>query len=186
MHWILRGILPQLFPYGRDGVNSCAITEKQGEYEDAQAEIESAIRLNPLSAEPHRTMGRILVDLGKYSEAVEAMKEALSLCPNDPTIGIVMARLAEAYFHLGEYEQAAQWSRKALRGAIAPRLWGRATLLAALGHKGDTDGAKRVLTEMLAQRPEFSLAFIRENYPNTQPDAVDRYVDGLRKAGVPE
>jgi len=159
---------------------------KQGDYEEAQAEIETAIRLNPFSAEPHRTVGRILNDQGKYSETVEAMNEALRLCPNDPAIGIVMARLAEAYFHLGDYDQAVLWSRRALRGAIAPRLWGRATFLAAMGHKGDMDGAKRVLTEMLAQRPEFSLSFTRKHYPITLPEAVDRFVDGLRKAGVPE
>ncbi|MHA1108010.1 MAG: hypothetical protein ACTSQV_02720, partial [Alphaproteobacteria bacterium] len=89
-------------------------------------------------------------------------------------------------FHLREYDEAAEWSRTASRQPVAPRLWGRVVLLAALGHKGDSEGAKKALEDMLPRRPDFSLSFIREHYPLNIPKAVDHYVDGLRKAGVPE
>jgi adenylate cyclase len=159
---------------------------KMGDYEEARAEIEKAIQLNPFTSEPYRSIGRILNDLGKYEEAAEAMERAIEVCATDPLSGILMARLAEARYHLGEYDTAIDWSRKALRSSMAPRLWGRVTLIAALGQKGEREAANKVIDELLAYRPEFSLSFTRTHYPIKIPEAIERYVDGLRKAGIPD
>jgi adenylate cyclase len=155
-------------------------------YEEALVEAEYATQLIPLGAEPRQILGRILVDLGRFSETIEAMQEALRVNPNDVSIGIVMARLAEAHFHLGDYDKAVYWSREAARQSKAPRMWGRVTLIAALGHRGDADGSKAELENMLEQRPEFSLTFVRQHYPLDIPEALERMISGLQKAGVPE
>ena len=104
----------------------------------------------------------------------------------DHLTGMLMARLAEAKFHLYEYDEAVDWSRKAARQAVAPRMWGQVTLVAALGQANDTDGARQVLQDILKHRPNFSLAYVRDHYPIKYTEAVEHLVDGLRKAGVPE
>jgi adenylate cyclase len=158
----------------------------RGDLEEAKAALDKSFQLNPLIVDARLTIGRILVDLGQFSEAVEAMQQTLQLCPNDPKIGIAMSRLAEAYFHLSEYDKAIEWTRRAYRQIMAPRMWGQVTLLASLGYTGDLDAAGTILKDVLARRPKFSLSFVREHYPLKISEAKEHLIEGLRKAGVPE
>ena len=77
-------------------------------------------------------------------------------------------------------------ARKGLRESVAPQLWGRAVLAAGLAQLDDIAEARRVMTELVSRRPEFTLGFTREHYPQTNPEYMDHFIDGLRKAGVPE
>lgn len=158
----------------------------RGDYEEAAAELEMAVRLDPLHIRAWLLLGRTLLNMGSFSDAVTKMNETVRLCPKDPMIGIAMACLAEAHFHLREYNQTKDWSQRASRRAATPRMWGRAAYLAALGHSDDTDGAEQSLQDTLETNPDFSLALVREHFPVQIPDVIEHVVDGLRKAGVRE
>ena len=70
--------------------------------------------------------------------------------------------------------------------AFPPPRFGRASLIAALGHLGRIDEAQPALAEAQSIRPEFSISFLEKNLPLEDDDYMAHYVDGLRKAGVPE
>ena len=61
------------------------------QYEEALAEYDKAIRLNPQDAEAHFHRGNALRALGRYHEAVAAWEEATRL---DPWIAITMRAAA--------------------------------------------------------------------------------------------
>jgi hypothetical protein len=46
--------------------------------------------------------------------------------------------------------------------------------------------AKMALQEDLRLNPTESVSFIRGQVPYADPDWLERYLDGLRKAGLPE
>ena len=46
--------------------------------------------------------------------------------------------------------------------------------------------AAHVLDQMIRFRPHVSISFALERFPTTDPDSMDRLLDGLRKAGLPE
>jgi len=48
------------------------------------------------------------------------------------------------------------------------------------------DEAQRYLAEVTRRRSNFSVAFVRTITPFSRDMGIDRYYDGLRKAGVPE
>ena len=156
------------------------------DFKEAVDELETSIRLHPLDCLTHIILARTLLDMGRFSDSLAVAEKALRISPNDPQSGIVMARVAEANFFLRQFEQAAEWARKAMRQSMVPRIWGPAVLVAALGHSGDTEGAENALAELLSERPEFSLGFVRENYPIRIPEHLEFYLDGLKIAGVPE
>ena len=52
--------------------------------------------------------------------------------------------------------------------------------------KGDIAEARQVMAELVSRRQEFTLGFTREHYPQTNPEYMDHFIDGLLKAGVPE
>jgi hypothetical protein len=55
-----------------------------------------------------------------------------------------------------------------------------------LGQLGRLEEAQRYLGEVTRARPNFSVAFVRTMHPFVRDMGVDRYYEGLRKAGVPE
>ena len=120
---------------------------------------------------------------GRAGDSLPHLETAIRLSPYDPNTGSFLVRLADAHFFMGAYEDALQWAKRALR---QPNFqWSRyAVLLAALGQLGRREEARGYLEELLRQRPDFSLAFVRDTHLICDPDDLARYLDGLEKAGV--
>jgi hypothetical protein len=65
--------------------------------------------------------------------------------------------------------------------------WPFAHRVAALGHLGRQIELSNALTELRARKPNFSCAFARERlFYLKDPMHVERYIEGLRKAGLEE
>ncbi len=61
-----------------------------------------------------------------------------------------------------------------------------AILASALGHLGRLDEARRAGGDMLDLKPDFSLSFITRTLPFKNPAHLERFLGGLRKAGLPD
>ena len=59
-------------------------------------------------------------------------------------------------------------------------------LVAALGHLGRAEESKIEAEVLLQHRSDFSCQFLKEQLPLVDTKLVDRFCEGLRKAGVPE
>jgi hypothetical protein len=59
-------------------------------------------------------------------------------------------------------------------------------LIAALGQLGRHHEAQRFLKEVTRERPDFSIAFVRNTHLYGTEEMMARYCEGLRRAGVPE
>ncbi len=155
------------------------------EHDAAIPELEAALELNPSLALAHYGLGAAMVFSGRARESFRHLETAIRLSPHDPNMGSCLVRSADAKYLMADYEGAVEWALKALR---QPNFqWSRyAVLLAALGQLGRDDEAQRYLAELLRQRPDFSVSFVREIHLFSDPGDFDHYLDGLRKAGVAE
>ena len=167
--------------------HSCLASVFMAKREHARAikEGKIAISLNPSSILAHTRLGASLAMSGEYEAAIPVLEMALRLSPNDPDTCIALARLAEAYMGLGRFEAAAENGELA---AAMPRrgIWIHTAHVATLAHAGRVDDAKQALLDLFDRAPNFTCAFLKENFPATDPHLIEVYVDGLRKAGVPE
>jgi hypothetical protein len=59
-----------------------------------------------------------------------------------------------------------------------------AALAAAYGHLGETESARNALRKLLAQKPDFARIAREELGKWNEPELVERFLDGLRKAGL--
>jgi adenylate cyclase len=161
------------------------ILSLQDEHDEAIAEQRLAIDLNPSFALAHHGLATALVRAGRYSEALNECDKAIRLSPFDPYRWAFFATRARALLHLEDYDSAVKWCRKAAR--LTTLFWPYAHLTCALGHLGRKVEAKAALDDLLRMKPDFSPALlwstisIRDNRA-----AYDHYVEGLRKAGLPE
>lgn len=155
------------------------------EHDDAILELETALTVNPSLALAEYGIGAALVFSGRADEAPPHLHRAIRLSPHDPNMGSFLVRLADAAYLTGAFEDAVGWARKALQ---QPNFqWSRyAVLLASLGRLGRTEEAVRWRGEVLDRRPDFSVAFVRDTHLFADPEDFDRYLAGLRMAGVPE
>ena len=154
----------------------------------AIAEDETAIQLNPSSAWAHYSLGGTLLQSGRAEEAISHLHTALRMSPKDTLSSPrVHGRLCAAHLYLKQYDEAVASGREATRrGNISWVAW--ADLISALGHLGRANEARRVHEELKNRHPDITLTltFAREQKNVANPDYKSHYLEGLRKAEVPE
>jgi tetratricopeptide (TPR) repeat protein len=155
------------------------------EHDLAIDELEIALSLNPSLAWAHYSIGASLVFSGRAEEAAPHLATAIKLSPRDPNMGSFLVRTADAHLFMHNYEDSVMWAKKALR---QPNFqWSRyAVLLSALGHLSHLDEANKVLAEVLKEREDFSIKFVRSTHLISDIGDMNHYLEGLSKAGVPE
>ena len=143
----------QLPPMLRDLGVSCMLTGRQREAE------KFFIRLREHAE--HRTLaryylGQVAYQLGKYNNAIQHYRQFLRDRPDDPN---VLARMAMAWFQLGDYARAREACHKAL--LIEPdNLTARHALGCTLLEEGEPNEAVRVFRETLKEHPDHMPSYL--------------------------
>jgi len=156
------------------------------EYSSGLTENEIAIKLNPTFAAAHCGLGDSLAYEGHYKEAMVCFDRAISMSPNDPQLWAFYSYAAQALIFHKEFEKALTYTEHA---SAMPnhQYWTTAHKAVALAHLGRDAEAKQTVQRLLQQNPRFSLKFAREKlFYLKLPEQIELYMDGLKKAGVPE
>ena len=169
---------------------------EQGRFEEAIAERERTLALDPADLNAMMGMGWDYVGLGNYQRGLEIFDEAIRLSPHGPELQYLYHGKSWAYFGLKQYDQAIDWARRAIvAGPSNPFAY--TTLAPALALTGREAEAREVLQRYLALPSSARLrtiAALKTYNARFSGDARDarvleseeRSYDGLRKAGLPE
>jgi TolB-like protein len=157
----------------------------QRRYEEGIAALEHTIELNPSFAQGYFALAFALVWAGREDEAVALSERAVELSPRDPHLWSFHHVRAMAHFSLEELESAAHFARKATRLPNATH-FPQATLLSALGLLGRAAEAEATLTEILERQPAFTLSAARSAFFFANDPYLERFLEGLRRAGLPD
>src|SRR5436189_221120 len=116
-------------------------------------------------------------------EAIAHSQEAIRLSPLDPMMALCLGSMAVAHFTAGRYAQALHYTSEAAR--VRPGFQGSYRLrCASLAHAGRIDEARAFLATVRSEQPHLSLDWIRANVPYQTPELMERFLDGMRKAGL--
>jgi len=150
----------------------------------AVAACRRALEINPNFALAEGALGVILSWRGDYEEAIAHAQKSTRLSPRDPySFGSLSCAIAE--FGAGHYEQAVEWAKQAVETTPEfPRGW--RYLAASLALLGRMEEARAARDQLLRIMPHENIRFVRAILPSDNADRMERFVDGLRKAGVPE
>jgi adenylate cyclase len=156
-----------------------------GRHDDALRRLARAIELNPNSSFAHGYVGVVYAFGGDPERAIENVHEAIRLSPRD--LLMVIWRVVEGWAHLSaeRFDQGAEAARLAIawNASFADA---HAILASALGHAGRLGEARAALDETLRHLPGLTLGDPRLIRPFRRTADRDRFLDGLRKAGLPE
>jgi tetratricopeptide (TPR) repeat protein len=150
------------------------------QYDQAIAECERAVSLDPNAAENFEWLGMVLTWAGRAEEAVKYLHHGIRLNPL-PSASILNF-LAVAYRDSGQYEKAIEASKKALQQQPNYQ-FPYIHMAVSYIRLGREEEARAAAAEILRINPKFSLERYAKALPFTKPVA-DRVLEDLRKAGL--
>jgi adenylate cyclase len=153
------------------------------QHEQAISEARHAISLDPNFAEGYARLGEILNLAGRPEEGLDLVKRAMRLDPHFPPNYLIY--LGHAYYTMGNYEEAIAAMKRALTGN-PDFLHPHRTLAAIFGELGRKEEAQAEVAEVLRINYRASLESQRERIVFYDQTVSERYLKGLRNAGLPE
>ena len=162
-----------------------ALVQTSSYAEAGGAMIDRALTLNPNMTGAWAVGGWTKIYLGEPDKAIEYFARAIRLNPLDPLVPRNHTGIAAAQFLSGRYKEAALSAQNALRQHPndLPLL-----RVAAASHAlaEQITEAQKTIARVCHLDPALRLSRVAELAPCRRPEDVSRYVDGMRKAGLPE
>jgi len=156
-----------------------------GRHEDARRRLRRAIEIDPNSAFARGYLAVSHGFAGDYEETVTHCDEAIRLSPRDPLLIIWPLVKGWAALLTERYDEAINFAAQAAAANPEfPDIY--AVSAASHGQLGNAAAAREALDQLLLRMPALTTGDERLNRPFARADHRERYLDGLRKAGLPQ
>ena len=153
------------------------------EHDKALEVAEQAVAIRPQCVSANGHLGNVLYFYGKPAQAVQSVKRAIRVTP--VYSAWLVDILAASCLAAGDLDGATAAAREALR--LKPDdLDARFVLIGAYQSVGREARAREIAREVLAIQPDFSLTRWAPMQPYRDPTTLERIVDSLRRAGLPD
>ncbi len=160
-----------------------------GNHDQAHFHLEKALTLNPGDIEALVFMSRCEMLSGNQERAVECINEASRFNP----FGKYNWSLVGPYYSMRRYDEAKLMMRAIQNPANMMLVW----MAAVFAQEGNINEARNLVTKFIAiaeeslgslgaPLPQSWLGFVAERWPFKHSEDSEHFIEGLRKAGVPE
>jgi TolB-like protein/class 3 adenylate cyclase len=183
----------QVIETGKDqpdalGIAAYTLSFFTGAHATAAGMIDHALTLNPNSAMAWSCRGWVAAMQDQADPAIEALQRAMRLSPLDPLRWVLFfAGMSFANLVARRFGETIDWADRSLREQ--PRHAGIYRFKAvACAHLGRVEEARECARRALELQPAFTISGMQRTYGAAMctPETLAMYVDGLRKAGLPE
>jgi TolB-like protein len=149
--------------------------------------LDRAVTINPNFAFAWRIRGSMSYLWDAVEKAPACFANALRLDPSDPLNFIALSGLSIAHYFLSHYDEALHWAEQGVMLGPTSIITLRA-LAASAALSGNSRKASSATERILQIAPGTTLASVTAylRQLGMVPQRVDRFVDGLRLAGLPE
>jgi len=156
-----------------------------GEVDIGNAYIDRSLAINPSRSHTWFVGGYVKLWLGDHEAAIERETQAMRLSPNDPQIFNMQAAIACGHFFAGRYEEALLLADASMREQ-PDSVHSTSVAAASAALTGNSAGAAKAMASLRRIMPELRLSNLKDLYPFRRAEDFDRWVEGMRKAGLPE
>jgi TolB-like protein/class 3 adenylate cyclase/Flp pilus assembly protein TadD len=162
------------------GYALCAVRE----VEEGAALLARSKHLDPNLAIAQKWSGWAHLWLGDVDAAIEQFKIGLRLNPLDPRNYHAQTGLAVAHFVAGRNEDASSWATAAIRlqSKFVPAQF---ILAACHAMSGQVQEAREVCARAMQLDPNLNISGVKD-WPYRRPEDIEKFVQALRIAGMPE
>jgi len=156
-----------------------------GSVRESITQCESAIALNPNLASAHYGLGFALALAGRHEGSLASVDRAIRLSPYDPLMHAFLTLRSGTLVNLGRFQEAVDVARDAQRNPNAT-LWAHLHEATALVQLARPDAARAAASRALAMKPDLSMRYVRTMLPHLPEANFAVYLEGMRRAGVPD
>ena len=149
-------------------------------FAEADAEFARAIELDPNEADAWAALSDVAVLAGWIDEGLEHIRKAFRLNPYPASW--YYSTLGQAQYACRDYEAAVE----TLRRDETYRTSSRRFLAASLAQLGRLDEARAEVELFLVGNPHFTTSHWAATEPFRDSAMLEHFVEGFRKAGLPE
>ena len=150
------------------------------EYDQARSFFEMALKSNPHDTWVWADYAWYLMSIGKPTEALERLDSKEIYEPHPPNWHWEIR--GQVLYMLKRYKEA----KSVLERLPGKPFWVKGFLAACCGQLGEAEAAKRYWDEALAASPRMSVTFANQMACYKNEVDGEHWVEGLRKAGLPE
>jgi tetratricopeptide (TPR) repeat protein len=156
-----------------------------GDLDHGAAFVDRALALNSNLAYAWYASGYMKLCFGELDTSIKHTTRAMRLSPFDPAMFLWQSVTGLAHLCAGRYDDAAAWAEKALHEQLN---FAFALRVAAAGHAlaGRPAEAQKAMARLRQTDPQLRLSNLGDVISPLQPEDRAKYVEGLRKAGLPE
>ena len=159
------------------------IYHRKGQLDKAVALGEKALALHPNNADNNAMFSIRLSVVGRHQEAIAMIKKAIRLNPHHPPWYLFF--LGNVYMQAGRYEESIAVFKKHLQ--FQPDfIWSHMILACNYSFLGREKEAREAAKEVLRIDPKFSIERYATLWHFKNEERKKRYLDALRKAGLPD
>jgi TolB-like protein/Flp pilus assembly protein TadD len=165
-----------------------------GDFDTAREMVDRSVALNPNSFGAWNQRGWTYLIAGQPEEAIWSFERANRLSPFDPWRFSTFVGMSGAFFGLGRFDEAVSAAKKAVRqNPLFPVTY--RFLASALVHLGREAEAREAAAGLLELEPNFrisewvthsGLSVWGARSSGHWQAQIQMFIDGLRKAGLPE
>jgi adenylate cyclase len=149
------------------------------QHDEALADYAVALTLNPNDSDIVAEYADALTYVGQPERSIELMQKAMRLNPHFPDW--YLWYLADAYDTMGRSEDVIATIQRMHNPSEGQRM-----LAANYAHLGMMKEAEAAAREVLRIHPSFRVSVWGERPPYKDQTILERFVEGLRKAGLPD
>jgi len=161
----------------------CSFLNK--DFDTALSYFDQSLRLNPNLAYIWALSAPTHCYIGQPEIALQRLDRYRELAPFDPYFSLFETMYPVAYVFKGDYARAATIGRRVVNSK--PEFSnGYKPLIAALGHLRMREEAQVYVGRLRQMEPHFTVEHFVKVYPFRRGSDRERYIEGLRLAGVPE
>jgi tetratricopeptide (TPR) repeat protein len=167
------------------GIYAHSCSRIASDFDRALAFFDRALRLNPSSAFNWALSALTYCYIGEPDVALQRLRRYCELASPELYFSYFEHSYTIAYAFKGDYERAVLAGRRAVE-ANPDFVNGYKPLIASLGHLGWREEAQVYANKLLCIEPNFTIEKFEETYPIKTTLDRDRYIAGLRLAGIAE
>ena len=162
-----------------------ALNHLAGDLNGGIALLDRALLLNPNLAAAWFLGAFLKIWQGETDTAIEYLTRAMRLSPLDPELYRMQAGMALAHLFAGRFDTASSWAEQAYRD-LPSFLMVVAIIAASHALAGRTAEARTAMHHLRQLDPDLHLGNFTEVFPIRRRENLATFMDGLRRAGMPE
>jgi TolB-like protein len=162
-----------------------ALAHFGGDLDQGVAAVDRALVLDPNLATAWYLSGFQRISLGQHDDAVARFARAMRLSPLDPATFQMQTGTAMAHMFARRFDDACAWAEKA-RSELPNILRVSAFSAASYALAGRMDEARRAMQHVRRLDPTLRISEVEDWVVLRRPEDLATFVEGLRKAGLPE